>query len=66
MHIPLLLQDAITEEITAAIEAKDNTKLRALLTEAKTLELDNSKTRQAEGIVDRDRVVREVCFKSML
>lgn len=53
------LQDAVTVEITMAIDAKDNDKLRTLLAEAKTLELDNSKTRQAEGIVDRDRIVRE-------
>ena len=31
--------------------------------EAKSLELDNSKTRQAEAVVDRDRIVQETVSK---
>lgn len=51
--------DALTVELTLAIDAKDNDKLRTLLAEAKSLELENTKVHQALAIVDRDRIVRE-------
>ncbi len=34
-----------------------------VLQEAKTLELDNTKTRQAEAVVDRGRIVQETVDK---
>ena len=54
-----MCQDELTVELGAAIDSKDFEKMKSLLAEAKSLELDNSKTREAEGLMDRDRVVRE-------
>jgi len=59
----LARHESLTEEISAALESKDNETLKKLLAEAKSLELDNSKTRQAEGVVDRDRIVRDTELK---
>lgn len=54
-------QAEITAALTTELEAEesDKEKLRTLLEEAKKVDLDNAKSRQAEAIVDRERIVAE-------